>query len=195
MKMKHINYLLILCVGAAFLSSCSNSHYSSHIRNRHMVGDLSFIKEKATPKHHLSRDLSAPEKAALITPSEIVQAPAEEELQTSLNTEPIIILPPAEYHSSPIKKPFQVQDRPERIKFLKEQKRHIRQVIKTGEKNTINVADAHMLVKIILAFLLPPAAVYIHEGIGTYFWLSIIFTLLFWVPGIIFALLVITDTI
>ncbi|WP_237586883.1 YqaE/Pmp3 family membrane protein [Pontibacter russatus] len=51
------------------------------------------------------------------------------------------------------------------------------------------------IVEIILAILLPPLAVFLHDGIDTSFWISVILTLLFWVPGVIYALLVVTDTI
>lgn len=51
------------------------------------------------------------------------------------------------------------------------------------------------IVEVILAILLPPLAVFLHDGIGTSFWISIILTLLFWIPGVIYALLVVTDTI
>jgi uncharacterized membrane protein YqaE (UPF0057 family) len=45
---------------------------------------------------------------------------------------------------------------------------------------------------VILAILLPPLAVYLHEGeINGKFWLSILLTILFWVPGVIYALIVI----
>ncbi|WP_439506654.1 YqaE/Pmp3 family membrane protein [Sediminibacterium sp.] len=42
----------------------------------------------------------------------------------------------------------------------------------------------------ILAILLPPLAVYLHEGTtNTTFWISVLLTLLFWIPGVIFALI------
>jgi uncharacterized membrane protein YqaE (UPF0057 family) len=45
---------------------------------------------------------------------------------------------------------------------------------------------------LILCFLLPPLAVFLHTNdIGTPFWISVILTLLFWVPGIIYALYVV----
>jgi uncharacterized membrane protein YqaE (UPF0057 family) len=44
----------------------------------------------------------------------------------------------------------------------------------------------------ILAILLPPLAVYLHEGsINGKFWLSLLLTLLFWIPGVIYALIVV----
>ncbi|MBK9570178.1 MAG: YqaE/Pmp3 family membrane protein [Chitinophagaceae bacterium] len=45
---------------------------------------------------------------------------------------------------------------------------------------------------VILALLLPPLAVYLHEGvINKRFWISLLLTILFFVPGVIYALIVI----
>jgi uncharacterized membrane protein YqaE (UPF0057 family) len=50
------------------------------------------------------------------------------------------------------------------------------------------------VVLIILAILLPPLAVYLHQGeINGKFWISVLLTLLFILPGIIYSLLVVTD--
>ncbi len=55
-----------------------------------------------------------------------------------------------------------------------------------GEPNT------NTLLLAILAILLPPLAVYLHEDdINTKFWLSLLLTLLFWLPGVIYALFII----
>jgi len=49
---------------------------------------------------------------------------------------------------------------------------------------------------IILAILLPPLAVYLHQGeINSKFWISLLLTLLFFIPGVIYALLVVTGEI
>jgi uncharacterized membrane protein YqaE (UPF0057 family) len=56
----------------------------------------------------------------------------------------------------------------------------------TGEASTNKVLLA------ILAILLPPLAVGLHEGaINGKFWLSVLLTLLFWIPGVIYALIVV----
>ena len=45
---------------------------------------------------------------------------------------------------------------------------------------------------IVLAILLPPLAVYLHQGeINNKFWISLLLTLLFFIPGVIYALLVV----
>lgn len=45
-----------------------------------------------------------------------------------------------------------------------------------------------IIVNIILSLILPPLAVLVKEGLGTNFWISLILTILAWVPGVIFAL-------
>jgi uncharacterized membrane protein YqaE (UPF0057 family) len=57
-------------------------------------------------------------------------------------------------------------------------------------------ADEKTILYVILAILLPPLAVYLHQdAINTKFWISLILTLLFWVPGVIYSLLVVLDVI
>ena len=73
----------------------------------------------------------------------------------------------------------------EKKELKKELKENLRQ------RNAGNVS----VVEIILSFLLPPLAVYLHSDIGTEFWISVILTLLGWIPGVIYALLIVTDTI
>jgi uncharacterized membrane protein YqaE (UPF0057 family) len=48
------------------------------------------------------------------------------------------------------------------------------------------------LVLIILAVFLPPVAVFLKKGIMPTFWLNLLLTLLFFIPGMIHALLVVT---
>ncbi|EMI15753.1 protein belonging to Uncharacterized protein family UPF0057 [Rhodopirellula maiorica SM1] len=48
------------------------------------------------------------------------------------------------------------------------------------------------LLKIVLAILLPPLAVFMHSGLGTQFWLNLVLTIVgFWIIGIIHALIVV----
>jgi len=48
------------------------------------------------------------------------------------------------------------------------------------------------LMLIVLAVFLPPVAVFLKKGIMPTFWLNLILTLLFFIPGMIHALLVVT---
>jgi uncharacterized membrane protein YqaE (UPF0057 family) len=64
------------------------------------------------------------------------------------------------------------------------------------EKRAGNMKRVDMAVLIILSILLPPLAVYLHQDeINSKFWISVLLTLLFWLPGVIYALLVVTDSV
>lgn len=52
-------------------------------------------------------------------------------------------------------------------------------------------ATPNKILLVILAFLLPPAAVALKTGISGTFWLNLILTLIFWLPGLIHALIVV----
>ncbi len=61
-----------------------------------------------------------------------------------------------------------------------------------ASKKAGNAAETNTLLLVILAILLPPLAVYLHQGeINSKFWISLLLTLLFWLPGVIYALVVI----
>ncbi len=44
------------------------------------------------------------------------------------------------------------------------------------------------VLRILLAIFLPPVAAFLTVGIGLHFWLNLILTLLFFIPGVIHAL-------
>ncbi len=52
--------------------------------------------------------------------------------------------------------------------------------------------NENRFLKVILAILLPPLAVYMAAGLLTQFWLNLVLTILgFWIVGVIHALIVI----
>lgn len=44
------------------------------------------------------------------------------------------------------------------------------------------------IIRIVLAIFLPPVAAFLTVGLGLHFWLNLILTLFFFVPGMIHAL-------
>ena len=44
---------------------------------------------------------------------------------------------------------------------------------------------------VIAAILLPPLGIFLARGLGPIFWIGTLLTILFWVPGILFALAVV----
>ncbi len=82
-------------------------------------------------------------------------------------------------------------ERKERIRNVKLEIKHLKLEKKAGR-----TAKVDEVVLIILAILLPPLAVYLHQGeVNGKFWLSILLWILGLLPGIIYALLVVTDSI
>src|SRR6187402_943672 len=83
------------------------------------------------------------------------------------------------------------QERKQRIKNVKKEMKIFKK-----EKKANKSANVEMWLLIVLAILLPPLAVYLHQGeINWKFWVSIGCWILYILPGIVFALLVVTNTI
>lgn len=83
------------------------------------------------------------------------------------------------------------KDRKLRVKEAKKQLKEFKK-----EKRNGNTTAPDKVLLIILAILLPPLAVYLHQGeINSKFWISLLLTLLFFIPGVIYALLVVTGEI
>ncbi len=82
---------------------------------------------------------------------------------------------------------FKSLSRVERKARLKEVKKYLKEY-KANAANATGSNDKVLLA--ILAILLPPLSVYLHEGTtNNTFWISVVLTLLFWLPGVIFALI------
>lgn len=80
-------------------------------------------------------------------------------------------------------------------KISRKQKKEIKKALKDFRKNkkdNKNYSDDDTVLYVILAILVPPLAVYLYEdGITDNFWIDLILTLLFWIPGVIYALIII----
>jgi uncharacterized membrane protein YqaE (UPF0057 family) len=71
-------------------------------------------------------------------------------------------------------------------KISKEDKKEIRRVFKEHSSHKTNVIGKLLLV--IFAIVLPPLAVALVDGLSGPFWLDLLLTILFYLPGIIYAL-------
>jgi uncharacterized membrane protein YqaE (UPF0057 family) len=81
------------------------------------------------------------------------------------------------------------KEKKERLKFLKTAIKDFKDKKKAGKTPSTNT-----LLMVIIAILLPPLAVYLHEGvINSKFWIDLLLTLLFILPGIIYALVVVLN--
>jgi uncharacterized membrane protein YqaE (UPF0057 family) len=87
---------------------------------------------------------------------------------------------------------FKSLSKSEKKSRLKEAKKQLKQLKADKKAGKLSKAETELWLLIILCILLPPLAVYLHEGeINTKFWISILLTLLFWLPGVIYALIVV----
>ena len=87
---------------------------------------------------------------------------------------------------------FRSLSRKEKRERLREVKKEMRAF--KASKRQGNEPSTNTVLMVILAILLPPLAVYLHEGeINKKFWIDLILTLLFFIPGVIYALIVVLD--
>lgn len=83
----------------------------------------------------------------------------------------------------------------ERRELRRSQRKELKQAVRQYRqdvKNGLAEPSTNQLLLIILAILLPPVAVLAHEGeINNKFWLALILTILGFLPGVIYALIVV----
>lgn len=80
-------------------------------------------------------------------------------------------------------------ERKERNQEIRSTVRNIRKAIQNRED-----IDTGLALLVILAVILPPLAVYLKENeINSRFWISLLLSLLFWLPGVIYSLLVVLN--
>lgn len=64
--------------------------------------------------------------------------------------------------------------------------------LKAQQKAAAEPIVTNQLLLVIITILLPPLGVYLHQGeINSKFWISLLLTLLFYVPGLIYSLIVV----
>lgn len=81
------------------------------------------------------------------------------------------------------------------ITEAKPAKRVDRKSKKKSKSLLLQILEGAFLVALIFAIILPPLGVAIYEGITSRFWICLLLTLLFFLPGIIYAVLIVTGTI
>ena len=85
---------------------------------------------------------------------------------------------------------FRSLSKKEKRERIRETKNEIK--IFNASKKAGKEPSTSTLLLVILAILLPPLAVYLHEGvINKKFWIDLVLTLLFYLPGMIYALVVV----
>lgn len=79
----------------------------------------------------------------------------------------------------------------ERKSRVKEAKKAVKQ-LKAQQRKAAEPVVSNQLLLVIITILLPPLGVYLHQGeINSKFWISLLLTLLFYIPGLIYSLVVV----
>src|ERR1700712_5762285 len=115
----------------------------------------------------------------------------------SSGTQASSIVVPASTHEKP--DPAVIKAGMEAFKNLskKEKREKLREVKKSvkefqAQKKAHKEPIAGSIIQIIFAILIPPVGVFLHEGvINSRFWIDLLLTLLFYIPGLIYALIVV----
>jgi len=86
---------------------------------------------------------------------------------------------------------FKHLSRAERRSRIKEAKTAIKEYKKEKKAGKAD-SDTNTLLEVILTILIPPVGVLVHEGgINSKFWIDLLLTLLFYIPGLIYGLIVV----
>lgn len=200
MKIRSLLNLVFVLVAAQLMFACSSAKYYEFAGNKQAPYHN---MKKATPNQEVAPEISLSEVAMAAAEEKAVEEKAEEPMAEAsaavvvTKTAPapkITPIAPAAKEEVTITEAEAMAMAKERIASMtkaekKEFKKEVREALKQDRTGGVSI------IKIILAVLLPPLAVFLHVGLGTQFWISLILTLLFWIPGVIYALLVVTDTI
>lgn len=195
--MKRISLLLsTVILATAFFSSCSSEknvviekrHYGNgyyvHRSGSHTNTTTSVAVANPTP--------TTPEKVVVnSTPTQTTLSTADHsntQLQAATS-----ITTAATAKSNSTKKAAQQASAPKAKAVAVDQNvAATHNVAKTEKESAKNSGggDVNAILLIILCIFLPPVAVFLSDGLSTNFWIDLILTLLFWIPGVIFAFIV-----
>ena len=208
MKRKSLLHSGIVVLMVQFLFSCSSAEYYRFAPTQQEA--YKKVKEKPVPAANPEAGtLPAEESAAVAAQITLPSTEPDPALEANAKaTKPVLytikkasVNAAASQKSSPISKTELSPEEIETLAQVQNQLAHLNKIQKKEIKNSLRevlkeAADETQIVEIILAVLIPPLAVFLHEdGINNRFWISLLLTILFFIPGVIYALLVVTDSI
>lgn len=188
-----IKDLLFLGLVGIILSSCSRTDNSTAFMKRKYL-DWFYAKnhEKAKVNKVVNPEVtqfavntaSSPEVKQTNDPDLTVTASSEKRL-------PLNVIKPFAHKDAIATKAESVKENNEVKLSFHQIKRELRKA-KHSERNS---SEVNQVLLVILAIFIPPLAVYLKDGLHTSFWIDVILTLLFFLPGVIYALLIVLDVI
>jgi uncharacterized membrane protein YqaE (UPF0057 family) len=193
MKKNYVLYLLVLLI----FSACApkyGAHFQSYERSSYANAKEVKAEEKQAPEAVSPELVQKLEPAESLRPAPLLEETALVSSETNMH---VPVSKPALKEDALLK---QIQ---ERLASMSEKERKaIRHQLKEAVKSykakhniaeaAPNQTDENTLLLVIVAILLPPLAMFLYEGdITGRFWISLLLTLLFYFPGLIYTLIVI----
>lgn len=203
MKFRNLLNLAILLIAGQMLFSCNSAKYYEFAA--HKPEAYNTTKAKPVPTAD-DKSPTLSQIALEAADEQAINKQTEPKLTASIEStnpavapikaiKPAVVNTNAPTETSSVNEAEALQMAKERMASMtKSEKKAFKNDLKEMIKQDRRVSNTS-IVEIILAVLIPPLAVFLHDGIGTSFWINIILTLLFIIPGIIHALLVVTDSI
>jgi len=199
MKQRNLLFALTAFAAAQLLFSCSPSTNEGFSKRKYF--DFEWEKKEyvkaGQEKKSTPETLSSNEAVIAMEEPAVGEAPAA-------SMEPAAIVPAQEpVKTAPVKKQKEkkvnapVAESKAPVMGAKEglsfgEKMLVRKMEKIAEKQQQNNSQrVETILLVILAVLLPPLAVFLVKGISTEFWISVLLTILFYLPGIIYALFIV----
>lgn len=203
MEKKNLLQIGIVLFLAQIIFSCSSAEYYRFAPSNQKAYQP--LKAKAAPAAEATT--SPPATATLTDEVAVNSTPEEPVLEASISKvqAKVVNKLPAVKPLTPAKNQATTTqtltpEETQALAMVKDRLAHLSKAekkdLKTGIKDVLqqNASDSD-IVEIIFAILIPPVGVFLHEGITNRFWISLLLTILFFIPGMVYALLVVTDTI
>lgn len=128
--------------------------------------------------------------AFFVTPTYAVPNAPKPVEKEAIKATPISAEEMAKKQAATAKEEWNNLSRKEKKAKRKEMKKDLKSTLKSIKQNEAN-SDMDITLLVILAILIPPLAMGLYDGISKRFWISLLLTLLFYVPGLIYTLVVI----
>lgn len=208
--MKQTNFFsfLLSIMVVAFMASCSSTQYAGHFapskydahaqQKKEPVQDKIIASQEEAPAEAL-QEIASSSGATEVKSDAVPQAVTLKKLITEAEM-------PSEKELTGNQQEILAETRERLQNMTRQEKRDLKREVRkislaeytkdlpAYENLGVNGAQQieNQLLLIIVTILVPPLGVFLHQGvINTKFWISLLLTLLFYIPGLIYSLIVV----
>lgn len=206
MKFKSLLQLVFVLAVGQFLFSCNTAEY---YRFAATTPEQYQNKKVKSTEQEAPAAVSIAEEMVSTTPEATAATSSEPVLEATTTAQKPVLFEKQRLATSPVSANVITNEAPSKalsvteVSVLAAAQERLASMTK-AEKKAFKMEAKHTLrnaqkttniLLVVLAILIPPLAVALYEGITKRFWISLLLTLLFFIPGVIYSLLVVTDSI